>query len=179
MAKTIQTTPMRAGGIAGLPELLARLNAMPSTVARGIESGMEIATRNIQLRAQMNLPAGSGVSPQSIDTEVRQMGTLTEGVVFVAASDGERPLGEWSGMWPTFVEMGTGPHGIESGGDKYPLPASAYTQQPWVYRDDVGQFHRTSGRYAQPYLWPAYLAEQPYIPGYIETGIEAARAQEG
>ena len=42
-----------------------------------------------------------------------------------------------------YVEFGTGKYAI--GG----------RQTPWVYKDDKGQWHRTSGSKAQPFLKPA------------------------
>lgn len=170
----LRIEPIRAGAVRGLPELLTQLNAFPEAVAEGCEHGITVAARNIQARAQMNLPAGSGINPASVDVEIRPGGTTTQATVFVAPGAGKALQGPWALDWPVFVEMGTGPRGIESGGDKYPLPASAYTQQPWTYCDEFGNFHRTSGRAAMPYLWPAYLAEEPYIMGHITMAILAA-----
>ncbi len=159
---------LQAGGVAGLDGLIARLRVLPETAARGCEYGLQFAAEAITAQAQMR--AYELASP--ITNTVRCDGLRTEAVV---EAEPGGPVPEW----PVFVEMGTGPHGIESGGEKYPLPSSAYTQQPWVYRDANGQFHTTSGRYAHPYLWPAYCAEEPYILDHIRTGIEMAKAEEG
>ena len=174
--RELRVEPIRPGAIRGLPELLAQLTALPEAVAEGCEKGITIAARNIQARAQSNLPASSGINPAAVDVEVQRSGTLTRAAVFVAPGAGKTLQGSWALDWPVFVEMGTGPMGIASGGDKFPLPASAYTQQPWVYCDEMGNFHRTSGRAAMPYLWPAYLAEEPYIAGHVMTAAIAASA---
>ena len=45
--------------------------------------------------------------------------------------------------YAAYVELGTGIH--------YP----GGRRDPWVYQDDKGEWHRTSGQEAQPYLKPA------------------------
>ena len=162
MAGKYGIAPIRAGGVAGLDALLAKLRMLPESAAAGVAEGMQTACAAIRDRAKMAAP---GEIAPTITSEVELEGTLVLGTVFVDPSGG-MPVPEW----PVFVEMGTGPKGIMSGGDKYPLPASAYTQEPWVYHDENG-FHRTSGRFAQPYLWPAYEAERPYIVEYIGNNI--------
>ena len=155
MAGRYGITPINGGGVVGLPELLAKLRVLPQTASVGCAMGMQEATAAIREQAKMRAP---GEIAPNIDSTVELDGLLTRGTVFVEPGGGTNKPAEW----PTFVEMGTGPRGIASGGDKYPLPGSAYTQQPWIYHDETG-FHRTSGRYAEPYLWPAYQQEKPYI----------------
>ena len=47
-----------------------------------------------------------------------------------------------------YVEFGTGIYATGEGG-------SAAKKIPWVYKDDEGKWHRTSGMKAQPFLRPA------------------------
>ena len=160
---------IKAGGIEGLDALYAKLNALPETVAEGTRRGMERAAGEIRAAAVDNIASVDGEIAQAITAESAVEGDKVTARVFVT------PAGFDPVQWPVFTEMGTGPHGIESSGGpsglKYPLPASAYTQQPWVYMDDKGEYRISSGMYANPYLWPAYQAKKPYIREIVSKAI--------
>lgn len=160
------------GSISGLDELLAKLDMLPQLAAEAARDGIEKSALAVAARAKAN--ATDGEIAQAIDTETTVEGTKVHASVFVA------PLGFKTPLWPVFYEMGTGPKGIASGGDKYPLPASAYTQHPWVYYDTkLGHFVTTEGRYARPYMWPAYLAEKPFIMPRVKDAIAAYMTKTG
>lgn len=157
-----------SGGISGLDGLLARLDAMPEQVMSGLERALDLCAGEVRAQALNNI-AGDDEIPNAITTDTRTNGAEVTARVFVAAQ-GFDPI-----QWPVFVEMGTGPHGIESAGGpsglKYPLPATAYTQEPWTYMGEDGKFHRTAGMYANPYLWPAYQAKKPFMSEIIKENL--------
>jgi hypothetical protein len=165
------------GGIEGLDEAIRKLEALPETVRAGMRDGMlEIANR-IKARAKM---FAIGIDPklaQSIETDVSEQDGRVMARIFVST-------GKWGTVpMPVFIEMGTGPEGIASSsgpyGPKYPLPSTAYTQEPWWYYDDTGAdtkdhkpgFVWSDGMEANPYLWPAFLAEKPFARDVIIAAI--------
>lgn len=160
---------IQGGSISGVDALLAKLSAMPEAAIEGARRGMERAMGDIRAQAVNNIGAFDPGIPNAITAEAEVQGETIQGRVYVAAQ-GFDPV-----QWPVFVEMGTGPHGIASSGgpsgEKYPLPASAYTQQGWRYMGDDGKIHYTEGRYANPYLWPAYQARKPFIREIIAESI--------
>jgi hypothetical protein len=160
------------GSIDGLDELLAKLDMFPEEAAMAAEDGIKRSTNNIVTAAKMAVTDGE--ISQNITTEVERRGPKISGSVFVQQGGYVHPL------WPVFFEMGTGPKGIASGGDKYPLPASAYTQHPWrYYNTKLGHVVTTSGRYAQPFLWPSYLAEKPYVITNVKDAVRLYLAKKG
>lgn len=160
------------GSISGLDELFAKLDALPETATAAAKEAIDQGALAIAQRAKANTT--DGLIAQGIDKETTSEGTKVKSSVFVS------PLGHKTPLWPVFYEMGTGPKGIASGGDKYPLPASAYTQHPWTYWDEKLQhFVRTEGRYAQPYLWPAYQAEKPFVLPRVRDAIREFLTKKG
>ena len=63
--------------------------------------------------------------------------------------------------YAAYVELGTGKY-AESGG----------RPDPWVYQDDEGRWHRTSGHKAQPYLRPAVADHGGQYREIIETELK-------
>lgn len=172
MAKKSYGIKALNGSIEGMNELLAKLDMLPETAAMAAEQGIRESAQNIVAMASEN--ANDGRIAKNITAETERKGTKVSGSVFVQPGQYKHPL------WPVFFEMGTGPKGIASGGDKYPLPSTAYTQHPWWYYDEkLDRPVKTEGRYAQPYLWPAYLAEKPYIMANVKAAVAAYMAQNG
>ena len=160
------------GNIEGMNELLAKLDMLPEAAAMAAEQGIRESAQNIVAMAKGN--ANDGLIAAGITSETEREGSKVSGSVYVQQGGYVHPL------WPVFFEMGTGPKGIASGGDKYPLPATAYTQTPWWYYDTkLGHVVKTEGRYAQPYLWPAYLTEKPYILANVKDAVATYMAQNG
>jgi hypothetical protein len=165
------------GGIEGLDEAIAKLEAMPEAVRAGMRDGLTEITNKIKARAHL---FAAGVDPQlasAIESEVVERDGKVMARVFVTT-------GKWGTVpMPVFLEMGTGPQGIASKsgpyGPKYPLPSTAYTQEPWYWYDDTGQqtkdhkpgFVWSDGMEANPYLWPAFLAEKPFARDVIIAAI--------
>lgn len=61
-----------------------------------------------------------------------------------------------------YVELGTGKY--------YP----GGRQDPWVYKDDEGNWHRTSGQKPQPYLKPAVADHKQTYRNIIKDEMENA-----
>ena len=160
------------GNIEGMNELLAKLDMLPEAAAMAAEQGIRDSAQNIVVIAKANVPDGR--LRQNITTDTERNGAKVHCEVFV------QPAGYIHTLWPVFLEMGTGPKGIASGGNKYPLQPSDYAQHPWWYYDQkLGHVVKTDGRYAQPYLWPAYLTEKPYILANVKDAVAAYMAQNG
>ena len=83
----------------------------------------------VEASAKRKAPKDTGALRRSITSEVNE----TEGVVFT-------PL-----EYAPYIEYGTGLF-AESGGRK---------DVPWVYQDDKGEWHSTSGQKPQPFMRPA------------------------
>lgn len=60
--------------------------------------------------------------------------------------------------YAAYVELGTGKYADGIGG----------RQTPWVYEDEQGNWHRTSGHKAQPYLRPAVSDHKQTYKNIIE-----------
>lgn len=165
------------GHIEGLDAAIAKLNALPDVVAAGTRDGLLRVANMIKARAKTN---AIGIDPKlanSIETEVIERDGHIMARVFVST-------GAWGTVpMPVFIEMGTGPQGIASSGGqngpKYPLPSSAYTQEPWFWYDKTGKETEdgkpglvwSDGMKANPYLWPAFLEERPFARDVIVGAI--------
>lgn len=160
------------GSIEGLDELLAKLDMLPEMAAMAARDGIKKSADIVVAGAKA--AALDGQIAQNITAEVDVSGPKVSGSVYVQQGGYVTPL------WPVFVEMGTGPKGIASGAPKYPLPSTAYTQHPWKYYDTkLGHIVQTEGRYAQPYLWPAYQAQKPYILADVKEAVRIYLAKKG
>lgn len=64
--------------------------------------------------------------------------------------------------YAAYVELGTGKY--KKGGGGRP--------DPWVYQDEEGRWHKTSGNKAQPYLRPAVADHAKQYRDIIETELK-------
>lgn len=64
--------------------------------------------------------------------------------------------------YAAYVELGTGKY-KEGGGGR---------PDPWVYQDEKGRWHKTSGNKAQPYLRPAVADHAKQYRDIIETELK-------
>ena len=62
--------------------------------------------------------------------------------------------------YAAYVELGTG------------IYAEGGRQDPWVYQDDEGHWHRTNGQEAQPYLKPAGADHKQTYRNIIKDELE-------
>lgn len=111
----------------GVEEVLGALDELKDT--ENIEAALGTACALVERSAKQKAPKDTGALRQSITSEVRNL----EGVVFT-------PL-----FYAPYVEYGTGLF-AENGGR---------TDVPWWYKDDKGEWHKTSGQHPQPFMRPA------------------------
>lgn len=111
----------------GVEEVLGALDQLKDT--EGLEAALGQACALVERTAKQKAPKDTGALRQSITSEVRNL----EGVVFT-------PL-----YYAPYVEYGTGLF-AEQGGR---------TDVPWWYKDDKGEWHKTSGQHPQPFMRPA------------------------
>ena len=168
------------GTIEGLASAIRKMDALPDAIRAGTRKGLEIFANRVLMRAKANAASVDPLIVNALKVEIQQHGDQIHAVVYVDSGPyGNVPM-------PVFQEMGTGPQGINStggpNGPKYPLPSSAYTQEPWFYWDAAGEHTYngqpglvwSDGMQANPYLWPAIQAESPYAKQIVLDEIRAA-----
>ena len=165
----------------GIQQAIERLKS-PDMAPDALEAALKTISENVVTRAKANAMAADHNIAQSIEYRIRSQGQEIETEVYVNAST-NGPNGE---PMAVFLEMGTGPQGAASNsgpaGKKYPLPDSAYTLEPWYYYDQTGRktkngkpgFVKSTGQPANPYLYPAFEAERPFMGQAIQTAVKGA-----
>lgn len=103
----------------------------------------------VERSAKQKAPKGNGALRNSITSEVREEGGEIVGVVYT-------PL-----EYAPYVEYGTGLFAEEGG----------RTDVPWVYCDEKGEFHSTSGMKPQPFMRPALDENREEIMRIIREGL--------
>ena len=96
---------------------------------REFKKALEQSAALVERTAKQLAPKDTGALRQSIQSEVSDM----EAVIFT-------PL-----YYAPYVEFGTGLF-AENGGR---------SDVPWWYKDEKGQWHKTSGQHPQPFMRPA------------------------
>lgn len=129
--------------IHGDEELIKKLESMIDSTK--IEQALGKACALVERAAKENAPKGTGELRRSITSKVEG----EEGTVFT-------PL-----EYAPYVEYGTGLF-AESGGR---------TNVPWVYKDDEGHWHSTSGQKPHPYMRPALNENRTKILELIKEGL--------
>ncbi len=66
-----------------------------------------------------------------------------------------------------FIEYGTGIHAKPEGG------GSKAKKIPWFYKDEAGDWHKTSGMEAQPFAEPGFQAAKPRIDNLADKVLRA------
>ena len=133
--------------IEGLEKFTQLIENMANTKA--LEKAMGKACAIIERDAIKKAPKGAGDLRRSIQSKVENDGHEVIGIVF-------SPL-----EYAPYVEYGTGLF-AESGGR---------TDVPWVYCDDEGNFHSTSGMKPHPYMRPALNENRETILEIIKEGM--------
>lgn len=129
--------------IRGDKELIKKLESMVDS--KNIEKALGKACALVERSAKEKAPKGTGELRRSIASKVENQ----EGIVY-------SPL-----EYAPYVEYGTGLF-AEDGGR---------TDVPWVYKDDEGNWHTTSGQKPQPYLRPALHENRKKIVEIIKEGL--------
>lgn len=127
----------------GLDEVLAQLEDLADldTVQNALKKACAVVERSAKEKA----PKGTGELRRSITSKVEG----TTGEIFT-------PL-----HYAPYVEYGTGLF-AENGGR---------SDVPWVYQDDKGEWHSTSGMKPQPYMRPALNENREKIINIIKEGM--------
>lgn len=129
--------------IENLDVVLRRLDKVVSQET--IEKALGKACALVETSAKQKAPKDSGALRRSITSKVEGL----EGIVYT-------PL-----EYAPYVEYGTGLF-AESGGRK---------DVPWFYKDEEGNWWRTSGQYPQPYMRPALNENRNKITQLIKEGL--------
>lgn len=129
----------------------AVLNELVDDIADSAELRQSLgkACALVERSAKEKAPKDTGALRRSITSEVRQEGGEMVGVVFT-------PL-----EYAPYVEYGTGLF-AENGGR---------TDVPWVYQDDKGDWHTTSGQKPQPFMRPALEENRENIVRILKEGL--------
>lgn len=114
-----------------------------------IEGVLQQACLIVERDAKQNAPKKTGELQRSITSKVESGGGEIKGIVFT-------PL-----EYAPYVEYGTGLFAEEGG----------RTDVPWMYKDDRGEWHSTSGQKPQPFLRPALEDNREMIARLIKEGI--------
>ena len=133
--------------VEGFDKIVKRIEDM--TNPRTLEKAMGKACAIVERDAIKKAPKGAGDLRRSIQSRVESDGHEVIGIIF-------SPL-----EYAPYVEYGTGLF-AESGGR---------TDVPWVYCDDEGNFHSTSGMKPQPYMRPALNENREKILKTIKEGM--------
>ena len=127
----------------GLDEVLNSLEKLADTT--NLEGALGKACAIVEASAKKKAPKDSGELRRSITSKVEN----NEGIVYT-------PL-----EYAPYVEYGTGLF-AEGGGR---------TGVPWVYQDDKGDWHSTSGQKPQPYMRPAFDENREEIVRILSEGL--------
>jgi HK97 gp10 family phage protein len=114
-----------------------------------LRQGLERACALVERKAKEKAPKDTGALRRSITSEITHEGGNLTGVVFT-------PL-----EYAPYVEYGTGLF-AEKGGRK---------DVPWVYQDDKGEWHSTSGQKPQPFMRPALNENREEIIRIIKEAL--------
>ena len=125
--------------IEGADALIAKLEKMAD--GSNLQQAMGKACAVVEGAAKKKAPKDTGALRRSIESKVEGGGNDVQGIVFT-------PL-----EYAPYVEYGTGLY-AESGGRK---------DVPWIYKDDEGKTHVTSGQHPQPYMRPALTESRKQI----------------
>lgn len=125
-----------------IDELLHNIDKLPSALADALSGAMEVATELVEADAVDRCPVGS--------TELR---TSIQHEVVTSESDVRGYVGAMAPHAP-YVHEGTGLYAVDGNGRK---------DVPWVYCDEQGNFHTTSGQKPNPFLQDAVDANRGKI----------------
>lgn len=129
--------------VENIDKILESIEKLANTA--NIEEAIGKACAIVEADAKKKAPKGSGDLRRSITSKVEGL----EGVVYT-------PL-----LYAPYVEYGTGLF-AEGGGR---------TDVPWVYQDDEGHWHSTSGMKPHPYMRPALNENREKIIRMIKESL--------
>lgn len=127
----------------GLEEVFDMIDGL--TKKENVDNALEEACLIVEKAAKQKAPKGNGELRRSITSKVEGL----EGIVFT-------PL-----EYAPYVEYGTGLFAEENGRQDV----------PWVYQDEKGEWHTTSGMHPMPYMRPALEENRDKIIQILKEGI--------
>lgn len=126
----------------GIEEVLDSIDSLADL--EGLQSALGKACAVVEASAKQKAPKDTGALARSITSKIED----TEGIIFT-------PL-----EYAPYVEYGTGLFAEEGG-----------RSTPWIYKDDKGEWHRTSGQKPQPFMRPALHENREKIINILKEGI--------
>lgn len=126
----------------GLEEVLDSIDSLADL--EGLQSALGKACAVVEASAKQKAPKDTGALARSITSKIED----TEGIIFT-------PL-----EYAPYVEYGTGLFAEEGG-----------RNTPWIYKDDKGEWHRTSGQKPHPFMRPALEENREKIINILKEGI--------
>ena len=126
----------------GLEEVLNSIDSLANL--EELQSALGKACAVVEASAKQKAPKDTGALARSITSKIED----TEGIIFT-------PL-----EYAPYVEYGTGLFAEEGG-----------RNTPWIYKDDKGEWHKTSGQKPQPFMRPALEENREKIINILKEGI--------
>ena len=126
----------------GIEEVLNSIDSLANL--EELQSALGKACAVVEASAKQKAPKDTGALARSITSKIED----TEGIIFT-------PL-----EYAPYVEYGTGLFAEEGG-----------RNTPWIYKDDKGEWHRTSGQKPQPFMRPALAENREKIINILKEGI--------
>lgn len=126
----------------GIEEVLNSIDSLADL--EELQSALGKACAVVEASAKQKAPKDTGALARSITSKIED----TEGIIFT-------PL-----EYAPYVEYGTGLFAEEGG-----------RSTPWIYKDDKGEWHRTSGQKPQPFMRPALDENREKIINILKEGI--------
>lgn len=126
----------------GLEEVLNSIDSLADL--EELQSALGKACAVVEASAKQKAPKDTGALARSITSKIED----TEGIIFT-------PL-----EYAPYVEYGTGLFAEEGG-----------RSTPWTYKDDKGEWHRTSGQKPHPFMRPALEENREKIINILKEGI--------
>ena len=126
----------------GLEEVLNSIDSLADL--EGLQSALGKACAVVETSAKQKAPKDTGALARSITSKIED----TEGIIFT-------PL-----EYAPYVEYGTGLFAEEGG-----------RSTPWIYKDDKGEWHKTSGQKPHPFMRPALEENREKIINILKEGI--------
>ena len=114
-----------------------------------VENALKKSCALLEREAKIKAPKDTGALRNSITSRIVRDGDEIAGEVYT-------PL-----EYAPYIEYGTGLF-AEGGGR---------TDVPWVYQDDKGDWHSTSGQKPQPYMRPAFDENREEIVRILSEGL--------
>lgn len=133
------------GAEAVIEKLAKKVN--PELLEGAIQSGCALVERT----AKQNAPKMTGELRRSITSKIEGEGDTIKGIIYT-------PL-----FYAPYVEYGTGIF-AEGGNGRQDVP--------WIYKDEKGELHITSGMHPNPYLRPALNENREQIVDAIGRALK-------